>query len=98
MHMHQALLSIGLIVLVGKLAEGVLVRFGMTSILVYTATGILLGPVGGLVEPTLVLVMIAYIVLVPQAISITVTGRRRRTAPRGPGPWSRPSPITPWRG
>ncbi len=49
---HEALLSIGLLVVIAKLAEGVLGRFGLSSIVAYTATGILLGPITGMVEPT----------------------------------------------
>ena len=49
---EEALLSIGLLVVVAKLAEGVLRRFRVNSIVAYTATGILLGPVAGIIQPT----------------------------------------------
>ncbi len=48
----EALLFIGLLVVVAKLGEGVLSRFGMSSIVAFTVAGILLGPVTGLVEIT----------------------------------------------
>ena len=50
--MLEVLLSIGLLVVVAKLVEGILGRFGLSSILAYTVTGVLLGPVLGIVEPT----------------------------------------------
>ncbi len=46
----EAILSIGLLVVVAKLAEGVGRRFGLNSVLAYAATGVVLGPVLGLVE------------------------------------------------
>ena len=46
------LLSIGLLIVVAKLAEGVLSRIGISSLVAYAAAGILLGPVFGLVEVT----------------------------------------------
>ena len=49
---ENALLSIGLLVVVAKLVEGVLRRFRLNSIVAYTATGILLGPVAGIIQPT----------------------------------------------
>ena len=48
---EEALLSIGLLVVVAKLVEGVLQRFGLSSIFAFTLTGILLGPVAGIVHP-----------------------------------------------
>ncbi|MCG8544096.1 MAG: cation:proton antiporter [Alphaproteobacteria bacterium] len=52
-HAHvQALLFIGMLIVLAKLAEGVLSRVGLSSIVAYTAAGILLGPVTGLVEIT----------------------------------------------
>ncbi len=48
--LEDALLSTGLLIVVAKLAEGILQRFRLNSIVAYTATGILLGPVSGLVE------------------------------------------------
>lgn len=49
---EEALLSIGLLIVATKLAEGVFKRFRMNSIVAYTLTGILLGPVTGIVVPT----------------------------------------------
>ena len=48
----EALLFIGLLIVVAKLSEGVLSRFGMNSIVAYTLAGIILGPATGLVEVT----------------------------------------------
>ena len=50
--MIEDLLPIGLLIVVAKLLEGLLDRIGMSSIVAYTAAGILLGPVAGIVEPT----------------------------------------------
>ena len=49
---QEALLHIGLLVVVAKLAEGLLRRIGLISIVAYTLAGVLLGPVAGIVEPT----------------------------------------------
>ena len=49
---EDALLSAGLLIVVAKLAEGILRRFRLNAIVAYTATGILLGPVTGVVDPT----------------------------------------------
>ena len=46
----EALLFIGVLIVVAKLAEGVLSRIGLNSIVAYTAAGVLLGPVTGLVD------------------------------------------------
>ena len=48
--LEDALLSIGLLIVVAKLAEGIFRRFRLNSIVAYMATGVLLGPVLGLVE------------------------------------------------
>ena len=50
--MPDILLPIGLLIVVAKLLEGALSRFGLNSIIAFTLTGVLLGPVTGLVEPT----------------------------------------------
>ena len=50
--MEEALLSIGLLIVLAKIAEGLLRRFRVNSIVAYAATGVLLGPVLGIVEPT----------------------------------------------
>ena len=41
---------IGLLIVVAKLLEGVFKRFGLNSIIAYATTGVILGPVTGLVE------------------------------------------------
>ena len=48
---QNALLSIGLLVVVAKLLEGLLRRFRINAIVAYTLTGILLGPIAGIIEP-----------------------------------------------
>ncbi len=48
----EALLFIGLLIVVAKLAEGVLSWAGLSSIIAYTGVGILLGPVTGLIDVT----------------------------------------------
>ena len=50
--MLDVLLPIGLLILVAKLLEGAFSRFGVSSIIAFALTGVLLGPVAGLVEPT----------------------------------------------
>ena len=50
MEFHEALLSIGLLIIVAKLLEGVFKRFGFNSIIAYATTGVILGPTTGLVE------------------------------------------------
>ena len=48
--MHEALLSVGLLIVVAKLVEGIFNRFGLNSIIAYAVSGVILGPVTGLVE------------------------------------------------
>ena len=48
---HEALLHIGLLVVVAKLAEGLLRRIGLISIVACTLAGVLLGPIAGIVRP-----------------------------------------------
>ena len=50
MELLDVLLQVGLLIIVAKLAEGILGRFGLNSIVAYTVTGIVLGPVTGIVE------------------------------------------------
>ena len=50
MELHESLLSIGLLIVVAKLLEGVFKRFGVNSIVAYAVTGVFFGPVTGLVE------------------------------------------------
>lgn len=50
--MIDALLPLGLLIVVGKLFEGIFKRFGLNSIVAYTITGTLLGPVTNIIELT----------------------------------------------
>ena len=50
MEIHEALFVIGLLIVVAKLLEGIFKRFGLNSIIAYATTGVILGPVTGLVE------------------------------------------------
>ncbi len=51
MELHEALLALGLMIVGAKLLEGVFKRFGLNSIIAYATTGVILGPVLGIVEP-----------------------------------------------
>jgi len=46
----EALLFIGMLIMVAKLAEGALSRIGLNSIVAFTAAGVLLGPATGFIE------------------------------------------------
>ena len=48
----DVIFSIGLLIVVAKLLEGVLRRFRLSSIVAYTAAGVALGPVAGFIKPT----------------------------------------------
>ena len=48
----DVLLPIGLLIVVAKLVEGALSRFGLSSIIAYALTGLILGPATGLIEPS----------------------------------------------
>ena len=48
--MHEALFSVGLLIVFAKLLEGVFKRFGLSAIIAYATSGVVLGPVTGLVE------------------------------------------------
>ena len=50
MDIYDALFAVGLLIVVAKLFEGIFKRFGLNSIIAYAVTGIVLGPVTGLVE------------------------------------------------
>ena len=50
MHIHDALFSVGLLIVAAKLMEGVFKRFGLNSIIAFATTGVILGPVTGLVQ------------------------------------------------
>ncbi len=49
---QQTLIELGLLIVAAKLAEGVLGRLGLNSIVAFTFAGVLLGPVAGIVKPT----------------------------------------------
>lgn len=49
--MHDALLQLGLLIVVAKLLEGIFKRFGLNAIIAYAIAGVVLGPITGLVEP-----------------------------------------------
>ena len=51
--MIDALLPLGLLIVVSKIFEGVFKRFGLNSIIAYTITGTLLGPILNIIEPTI---------------------------------------------
>ncbi len=51
MELHESLLSIGLLIVVAKLLEGLFKRFGLNSIIAYATAGLVLGPITGLVRP-----------------------------------------------
>lgn len=50
--MIEDLLPIGLLIVVAKLLECLLDRVGLSSIVAYTAAGLILGPIAGIVEPS----------------------------------------------
>ena len=50
MDIHDALFSVGLLIGAAKLMEGIFKRFGLNSIVAYATTGVILGPVTGLVK------------------------------------------------
>lgn len=50
--MVDALLALGLLLIIAKLLEGVAVRLRQSSLIAYVAAGIILGPLLGVVEPT----------------------------------------------
>ena len=51
MELHQSLFAIGAMIVVAKLLEGIFRRFGINSIIAYASTGVILGPVTGLIVP-----------------------------------------------
>ena len=51
MELQQSLFAIGTMIVVAKLLEGIFRRFGINSIFAYASTGIVLGPVTGLIVP-----------------------------------------------
>ena len=50
--MVDALLALGLLLIIAKLLEGVAVRLRQSSLIAYVAAGIILGPLLGVIEPT----------------------------------------------
>ena len=50
MELEHALFSIGLLIIVAKLLEGVFKRFGLNAIIAYATAGVVLGPATGLVD------------------------------------------------
>ena len=48
--MHEALFALGLLIVTAKLLEGIFKRLGLNSIIAYATSGVLLGPVTGLVD------------------------------------------------
>ena len=50
MEIFDALFAIGLLLVVAKLLEGLFKRFGISSIFAYAITGVILGPVTGLID------------------------------------------------
>ena len=50
MEIQTALFSVGILIVVAKLLEGVFKRFGLNAIIAYAVTGVILGPVTGVVE------------------------------------------------
>jgi len=50
LEIHDALFAVGLLIVVAKLLEGVFKRLGLNSIIAYATTGVILGPLTGLVE------------------------------------------------
>ena len=50
MELHESLFAIGGMIVVAKLLEGIFKRFGLNSIIAYATTGVILGPVTGLVR------------------------------------------------
>ena len=51
MEIFDALLAVGLLLVMAKLLEGLFKRFGISSIFAYAITGVILGPVTGLIHP-----------------------------------------------
>ena len=51
MELQGPLLAIGLMIVLAKLLEGVFKRFGLNSIIAYAITGVILGPVTGIIHP-----------------------------------------------
>ena len=52
MELLDVLLPIGLLLVAAKLVQGILGRFGLSSIVAFTVTGIVLGPATGIIVPS----------------------------------------------
>ena len=52
MELQGPLLAIGLMIVLAKLLEGIFKRFGINSIIAYAITGVILGPVTGIIHPS----------------------------------------------
>ena len=50
--MEEALLSIGLLIVIAKIGEGVALRLHLSAMAAYVTAGIVLGPILGIVEPS----------------------------------------------
>ena len=50
MDLQNAVLSVGLLIVAAKLLEGLFKRFNLNSIIAYTTTGVVLGPLSGVVK------------------------------------------------
>ena len=50
MDLQNAVLSVGLLIVVAKLLEGLFKRFNLNSIIAYATTGVVLGPLSGVVK------------------------------------------------
>ncbi len=50
MELHESLFSIGILIVVAKLMEGLFKRFGLNAIIAFIAAGVVLGPATGLVD------------------------------------------------
>ena len=50
LEMHEALLLMGLLIVFAKILEGIFKRFGLSAIVAYATSGVVLGPLTGLVE------------------------------------------------
>ena len=52
MELQEALLALGLLIVLAKLLEGVFRRFRLNAIFAYATAGVILGPILGIVEPS----------------------------------------------
>ena len=52
MELQEALLALGLLIVLAKLLEGIFRRFRLNAIFAYATAGVILGPILGIVEPS----------------------------------------------